>query len=228
MSPIFVAKSGPQDWKQLLGDPESNWRTSSFAKSLARCWEEADGFPLEVRHLFLESGIPVFQRTEFLLAVPEERVGQTGGAGLRQNGIFVLAKGRRGQLLSISVEGRLSGSFGPTLEEWRQPASASKDQRLSFLRAQLQVPEDIPSHTPYQLLDRTASAVAEARRFNARTALMLLHSFAEDDEAVRDYRAFLRILGVRGSVDELVFVKSTLGVDLYCGWARGNPQNLRM
>ena len=227
MSPIFVPKPGPQDWKHLLGDPESNWRVSFFSQSLAHCWEESDGFPAEVRRLFLQSGIPLFRNVEFLLAVPGHRVCQPGGPCPSEKDIFVLAKAE-GTLISMIVEGKISEPFGPTLAAWNQAKSAGRNQRLRFLAKQLELPQNIPSYIRYDLLNRAASAVVEARRFNARIAVMFVHSFGENEEVVRDYEAFMELLGVRAGMNQLVFAKRTQGVDLYCGWAKGDLEQLRI
>lgn len=226
MKRIFIASTQPRDWKRLLADPEKHWRTGFSAKSLAHCWEDADGFPQEIARLFAESNIPALQGIEVLLILPEYKVSLPGGRRPSQNDIFVLAKAQ-GQLISIAVEGKVSESFGPTLEKWDAKASKGKIHRLAFLKEQLGLSQDFPLHIRYQLLHRTASAIIEAQRFNAKSAVMLVHSFSQSEEWLEDYQAFLNLFEVRAEPNQLVFVKRTQGIDLYCGWAKGNAKYLK-
>jgi len=48
----------------------------------------------------------------------------------------------------------------------------------------------------YQLFHRSASALLEADRYHADTALLLVHSFSPDDAGFADFAAFLRALGI--------------------------------
>jgi hypothetical protein len=48
MSRILAFTSGPDDWRALLADPVKHWRTGYSARTLAYCWEAADGFHPEV------------------------------------------------------------------------------------------------------------------------------------------------------------------------------------
>jgi hypothetical protein len=124
------------------------------------------------------------------------------------------------------VEGKVSEPFGPTLEEWNATASEGKTRRLAFLRELLGLSQALPSHIRYQLCHRAASAIVEAQRFNAKNAVMLVHSFSQTDEWFEDYQAFLDLLEVTAGPNQLVFVKTLQGIDLYCGWVRGNERYL--
>ena len=68
----------------------------------------------------------------------------------------------------------------------------------------------------------------EAERFGAKSAVVLVHSFSAEDEGLQDYQAFLALYGVKGEPGDLVRLKRTHGIDLYCGWVRGNPKYLEM
>ena len=225
MSRFFVPMRGLEDWRMLLADPEKQWRTGFSAKALAHCWEAAGGFPPEIRSLFSRSECHKFVDIEFLLAIPEHQVALPGGARPSQNDLFVLAKAQ-GQLIAIMVEGKVSETFGRTLEEWNASEFPGKQRRLAFLTEQLGLTGEPPSHVRYQLLHRSASAVIEACRFGARSAIMIVHSFSQNDEWFPDYQAFLSLFSVDTTPDRLVFVRRTQGVDLYCGWARGDPKYL--
>jgi len=73
--------------------------------------------------------------------------------------------------------------------------------RLSYLCGLLGLDMAAVGHICYQLLHRTASALIEAKKFNAPNALMLVHSFSYENEGIEDYQQFLALFGVTGKVD---------------------------
>lgn len=224
---IFVPTKNTDDWRKLLADPEKHWRTGYSAKTLACCWESADGFPPEVTQLFSGSGILIFQKVQLLLAFPEYKVFIPPSKGHpSQNDLFVLAKGSDGGLIAITIEGKVAEPFGKTLEEWKTHLSSGKIERLAFLQDQLGFNDELPSQLRYQLLHRTVSALIEARQFNASNAAMIVHSFSQEDLWFDDYQSFLALFGVQAArPGQLYFLKETHGIKLYSGWARGNPQS---
>lgn len=224
MNKIYISTQGPEDWRRLLADPDKQWRTGYSAKTLAYRWEEADGFPADVAQLFSQSEIPVFQDIELLLAIPEYQVPLPGGRRPSQNDLFVLARGRDG-LISMMVEGKVSEPFGPTVEEWLIEASPGKHERLEYLRDQLGLDKEFPPHIRYQLVHRTASAVIEAQRFTAKTSVMIIHSFSQEDLWFQDFREFVSLFGAEASPGKVVFLSQTKQVDLYGGWVRGDFEN---
>jgi len=215
----------PEDWKPLLAEPEKHWRTGYSAKALAHCWQESRDFPSEVRRVFRGSSIDVFQDIEMLVSFPEYKVPLPGGRRASQNDIFILAKGA-GQLVSIMVEGKVSEPFGDTIAEWKTQAGRGKEIRLKYLCNLLGLDPASVNHVRYQLLHRTASALIEAKKFNAPNALMLVHSFSHEDEWFDDYQSFLALLGVTGKLDSVVLAKNIHGVNLYLGWVRGDKRYL--
>ncbi len=226
MSKIFIPTNKPENWKSLLAKPEKHWRTGYSAKSLAYCWQEANGFHLRVKNVFKKSGIGLFQNIELLLAFPEWKVPLPGGVRFSQNDIFILAKGNN-QLISIMVEGKVSEPFDKTVAEWKLKNGGGKETRLSFLCDELQLEREQIDHIRYQLLHRTASAIIEARRFTAQNALMLVHSFSQSNEWFDDYRQFLALFGLKGiKPDSLVFAKNVNGIDLYFSWVTGDKKYL--
>src|SRR4051812_19333967 len=118
MARILAFTSGPKDWQALLADPIKHWRTGYSAKTLAHCWEAADGFPPEVLKGLQGSNEASLQDLAPILAIPEFKVPLPGGHRPSQNDLFVLARGAKGPV-SIMVEGKVGECFGPTLGEWR-------------------------------------------------------------------------------------------------------------
>ncbi len=222
MTKFYTPTNGVEGWQALLADPVKHWKTGYSAKALAHCWEEAQGFPVEVIKLFKETAL---EGIKLLLGIPEHKVPLRGGSTQSQNDLFVLAK-VNDELVSITVEGKVAEPFGPTLGEWIQDASAGKSVRLDYLKKQLCLKGDINPNIRYQLLHRTASAVIEAKRFNASKAVMIVHSFSQESLWIEDYAAFLALYGKSAGVGELVCVCNVDGIELYTGWAKGNEKYL--
>lgn len=228
MKKIYVPSKGVDDWRNFLANPKKQWRTGFSAKTLAHCWEEANGFPQEVAQVFRGSNLEVFKEIDLLMAIPEHKVPLPPMARApSQNDIFVLAKAQN-KLISIIIEGKVSEPFGETLNQWNKNPSSGKIERLNFLTNQLGVPGKLPQNIRYQLLHRTVSAILEAKRFTSKTAVMLIHSFSKEKEQLDDYKNFLQLLfNVKASNNELLFIKKIQGVDLHCGWITGNPKYLK-
>jgi hypothetical protein len=229
MNHIYIPTSGVEDWHRLLADPEKHWRTGFSARSMAYAWESAKGFPPEIQDLFTLSEHP-FHNVELLLAIPEHKVLMPPYSGHpSQNDLFVLAKDSMGNLIALTIEGKVSESFGKILSEWNAEGSPGKYKRLVFIKETLGFTGEIPETIRYQLLHRTASAVLEAKRFTAKRAVMVVHSFNQNDLWFDDYRAFLSIFGATdASPGMLQFLTEVHGIKVYSGWARGEEKFLQM
>lgn len=217
-SPFLIPSSGPDDWRQFLADPVKQWKTGYSAKELAFSWETSDGFPSEVQAVLNTQ--PVFQNLEILFAVPEYQVPLPGGSRPSQNDLFVLAR-NDDELVVIMVEGKASESFGPTLGEWRASGSDGKKRRLAYLQTVLQLNGELAAEVRYQLLHRTASPLIVAKQFHATSAIMLVHSFSEENEWFDDYSVFLDLYGVQAQMGVLQEAFRDPTIKLYCGWAKG-------
>ncbi|MFC1977385.1 DUF6946 family protein [Chloroflexota bacterium] len=217
MSKYFIPANAPEDWKQLLADPDKQWKTGYSAKSLAYNWQKRGDFPSSVKRVFIDSGIYLFQDIELLLAFPEWKVALPGGRRDSQNDIFVLAKGNN-QLVSIMVEGKVRESFGEIVSEWKSDKSKRKQTRLSYLCDMLRLDMEQVNHIRYQLLHRTVSALIEAKRFNAQNALMLVHSFSQENDGFQDYCQFLSLFKLKGKMNAIQRPISIAGTRLYFAW----------
>ncbi len=223
---IFISTTGPEDWKQFHAEPEKHWRTGYSARTLAYCWESADGFPPEVKSVFSRSEIVAFQNLKLLMAFPEYKVYLPPLNGHpSQNDLFVLAKDGDKNLVTIAIEGKVSEPFGSTLAEWNPTETKDKTERFEFLQNLLGL-KKIPSNIRYQLLHRSASAILEAQKFNAKSAVMLVHSFSLDMLWLDDFQAFANLFDVRAEPDELYFIKDIDGVRFYVAWVKGNEKFL--
>jgi hypothetical protein len=222
---FFVRTSTPEDWKTQLAESNKQWKIGHSAMALAYCWMEAEGFPSSVKRLFQKSAYSVFKDIAFLVGFVEHKVPLPGGGHPSQSDIFVLAKSKK-DLVAIAVEGKVSESFGETIRDWLKDESKGKKTRLKFLNKLLQLNQDNLQIIRYQLLHRTASAIIEAKRFNASTALMLVHSFSPTHEWFDDYSNFASLFGITARWNAIHFAKRIDDVNLYLAWITGEKEYL--
>jgi hypothetical protein len=224
MNHIYIPTSSADDWRKFLAEPEKQWRSGYSAKELAECWENAHGFPEEIQNLFATSNHQALNKLELLLAIPEYRVNLLDGKRPSQNDLFVLARAKDGQLVSIMVEGKVLEPFGETLETWLKDASEGKKKRLKILCNILGLENEPPLNIRYQLFHRTASAILEAKRFNAKYAIMIVHSFSPKHKWFSDYQDFLGLFGISSKINELVELPASEGKQIFTGWVVGQQK----
>ncbi|MFC1532808.1 DUF6946 family protein [Thermodesulfobacteriota bacterium] len=224
-SNIYIPTKSAEDWKDLLAEPEKQWKTGYSAKALAYCWQEAEGFPDSINKVFTETTYPIFKGITPLIILPEYQVPLLGGSRPSQSDIFVLAYSNEG-LITIAVEGKVEETFGPTLSEWLKKSSEGKRVRLEFIREQLELTEESLDNIRYQLLHRTASALIEAKWFHASSTVMLIHSFSQDKTWFDDYNEFVMLFDKIGKPESVTFIGKKNGIDLYCAWVTGEEKYL--
>ncbi len=227
MNKIYIPATKPEDWKKLLAEPDKHWKQGYSASSLAYCWHETDGFPSCIKKVFSKSDVSLFHNIDLLIAIPEFQVPLPGGSAPSQNDVFVLAKGN-GELISITVEGKVSEPFDKPVSEWFQNPSPGKKKRLKFLCEELGIRVEDVSNIRYQLLHRTVSAMIEAKNFNASNALMIVHSFSQTDEWFEDYSEFASLFNISAKLNDVHFAGEINGVNLYLGWIKGEQKYLSM
>ena len=223
MTKIYIPSAGPDSWQQFLSDPEIHWKTGCSAKSLAYSWEEANGFPKEIRQVLADC--EALRDTVPLLMIPELKVPLPGGGGKSQNDVFVLGSTPNG-LVSICVEGKVEEEFDKLVSIWDPDSTPGKRKRFDYLVGLLELEGEDLSDIYYQLLHRTASPIIEAQRFHATTAVMLVHSFSQAHKWFPEYCDFAGKLGVDAQLNKIHFCGNRSGVDLYVGWIVGNAEYL--
>lgn len=224
MSKILIPSPGSAAWQQFLAEPDKQWRSGYSAKTLACCWEDCGGLPVEIGALFAAEFNEV---PELLLAIPEHKVPLPGGTRASQIDVFALLRVTE-QTVSVAVEGKVAEPFGPTLDEWLANPSDGKQNRLAYLRDLLGLPADVPGDLRYQLLHRSGSAIVEASRFKTDSAAMIVHSFSPERIGFDSYLRFLEILGVHRRDEALSSVVLPNGRKLYVGWANGDQRYREM
>lgn len=225
---IYIPAQSPDDWQKLLAEPNLHWKTGYSARTLAYAWHSANGFPDEIRVILEQSLFPPFQTMTPLIILPEHKVPLMGRGKDSQNDLFVLAKAGDNQLAAMTIEGKVEESFGNTVDAWKQTGegfTANKQVRLNLLAEQLGLTQ-IPDLIYYQLLHRTASAVIEAKRFNAKYAVMIVHSFSVKGSWFDEYARFAALYGHTIVKDNLYHLITVGEIELYSGWVTGNPKYL--
>lgn len=222
-SKFYVQTKGVGSWRELLAEPEKQWKPEYSAYELAVCWEEAQGFPKKVNKVLKTSA--TFNDIKFIIGLPEHQVPLKGGSRPSQNDILVLANCLSG-LVSIAVEGKVHETFGELLSDWDKGTSG-RNIRLQYLTDTLGLSSKPSNDLRYQLFHRTASAIIEAQRFNAKHAIMLVHTFFKDKnkDSFQDYCNFLGLFGINGIRDQLVSTDKKVGehgdISLHFAWVEG-------
>ncbi len=219
MSKVYVPSKGPADWQRFLADPPKQWRTGYSAKTLAHCWESANGLPKEIASMLRPHG-----EVDLLLAIPEHKVPLAGASrGESQSDVFALARAGE-RTFVITVEGKVREPFGPTIGDWLRDASDGKHKRLEYICGLLGLTLPLPNGIHYQLLHRTASAVIEALHFKTDAAAMIVHSFSPEkiwfDEAFKPFASLFDVAAI--AANDLIAVRPKATPPLYIGWACGD------
>ena len=229
MFQIYMPTVAPDDWKRGLTDPDLHWKVGYSARALASCWEnyKLKGLPPEINHIFRETSKSAFNKISLLIGLPEHHVILPGGSRASQNDLFLLAKDSNSDLISITVEGKVNETFGPTLDEWKTTWTSGKAERLAYIQSALGISQELPGSTRYQLLHRTASAVVEAMRFNAKSAIMIVHSFSTSDMWFDDFKAFVQLYKREAQIGQLIPLNTANGIDIYTAWVKGDAKWLQ-
>lgn len=227
MNKIYIPSDSPDRWKDLLAQPKKQWKKGYSARSLAYCWQEADGFPVNIVMTFQKSKIDLFKNVELLFAFPEYKVPLLGGKRESQNDIYVIAKSNN-NLISIMIEGKVSEPFDKPVSSWisNPGGNSGKQVRLNFLLNKLNLNQAQAQHIRYQLLHRTVSAIIEAQRIGAKNALMLVHSFSTENEWFDDFGKFVKLFGLTAKENTIVGPYQTDGINIYFGWTKGDEDYL--
>lgn len=224
MKRIYLPTESAEDWKNLLADPVKQWKSGYSAKSLAYEWESATGFPQSVVEVFQDAMEPKINTLKQLFSFPEYKVKLPGGTRPSQNDLYVLAKNLDG-LMCIMVEGKVEEPFDKKVIEWAENVKEGIDNiRLQYLIDTLDLSSEKNRvlEVRYQLLHRTASAIIEAKRIGAMQAMMMVHSYSENNSWFDDYSYFLSLFGLVAKVNGVSEKVDASGIDLYFSWVKGD------
>jgi len=216
---FYIPITSEEAWRSQLADPEKHWRDGYSAKCLAMSWLNAHGMPPKVQLTLQDSNAPVLYNLECALCFPEHKVQLPGGSRASQSDIFILGSNKLG-LVSIVVEGKCKESFGEYVNDWLQPTTQGKQERLNYLTSLLGTSPGKVFRIRYQLLHRTASALVEGSRYFCRSAIVIVHSFDESPESYSDWEQFLSLYGLHSSPNTVSGPIRLSGIDLFFTWVQ--------
>ena len=205
-------------WRQLLADPEKQWKAGYSAMATAQSWHAAHGLPPEIAAILGPDA-------HLIEALPEHKVPLPGGR--RESQCDVFARVRIGtHTCALAVEGKVNEAFGPTLGDWLKDASNGKQLRLAKITAMLGLTAPLAPDLRYQLFHRTAAAVVEAERLNTDSVAMIVQSFSPDHRWFPDFAAFCALFAITAERGKAHRVRLPDGRPLLLGWATGDARFL--
>jgi len=226
MNRLLIPTSGPSDWRRLLADPTQQWVKGRSALELAVSWEAARRTPRGIPSTVAAALDlhPLLSGAALLLGIPEHQVQFDGGGHASQTDLWALLRAQVG-LVSMSVEAKAGEGFDRTISSWLADATptSGKPARLAQLKSILGIAGDLPRSLRYQLLHRTASAIREAERFGASSAVLLVQSFTSDPDSTAAYSAFCEIMGCVGQAGTVLEGPRLGSIQLYFAWVDCEP-----
>lgn len=202
MKRLYVPSDGTCSWRARLAEPSLHWKREASAMELAVSWELAArtprGLPESVSRVL--DMHPSTRDARLLFGVPEHLVPLRGGSRASQTDLWAVLRVDDGWL-SVAVEGKAREPFGPTINEWLRESTPGKRSRLEALCEALRVRPTESSELRYQLFHRSASAVLEASRIGARSAMMLVQNFYPASVAWQDFKLFVDLFGATACRD---------------------------
>jgi hypothetical protein len=228
MPRIYTPSLGPTDWRRMLADPGRHWKRGNSALELAVAWEAARntgrGLPPEVAAAL--DTVDSLRASDLLICLPEHQVHLEGGGHPSQNDLWALLRTATGNA-SLAVEAKAGEPFDNLVRDWlpEEGQKSGKPRRLAALKSILCVEQVDVSLIRYQLLHRAASALIEARRFRAESAVLIVQSFnrSADEESWQDFCRFAELLGASPIEGALQSTAVRPPIPLYLGWVTSRP-----
>lgn len=210
----YAPSTGRDDWRKVI--TKGHWQDDHSAKQTATAWESANpNLPPEIANLF-------YGDVELLAATPEHKTRLPGGHAPGKTDVFAFVR-INDRVCAVAVEGKKNEVFDKTIGKWLEGASAGKLTRLKSISETLGLPYPPADHIRYQLLQRSAIAVSDARRFDADCAAMVVQSFSSQQKWLTDYEEFLGLFGIRTVTADKLYKTERPGMTLYLGWASAVP-----
>ena len=227
MSTIHIATRGPCNWRERLGNPEIHWKRNASAMETAVSWEYASrlhsGLPEPISKLFSDSELGP---SKLLLAVAEHKVSLRGTGGDSQCDVWALVRASVGTV-SLTVEAKAKEPFGSgneTLQVWMGSGKSpgSKPNRINRWN---HIQENLPAAAanayrdiPFQILQRCAAAIIEARRFGLKHAAFVVQAFGCPEESFDLFWRFCEAANILADRNRMSFIQ-VAEISLGIGWA---------
>lgn len=213
-----------------------HWKAGYSAMELASAWLAGPAVPQRVQSWL--SATEEYRGAELLEGWFERSTDLPGRGAPSQTDLLLLLRSGDDAAV-VAVEGKVSEPFGPLVGDWlkdrgendpsdRQQTPSNRGTRLSGLCELLGLDQGLAKALRYQLLHRTCAAILEAKRFRARYATMLVHSFsgigAAEPASFSDFSQFGSALGFSDVALDVPSGRRDIGgVSLRLGWVSDAP-----
>jgi len=211
----------PEDVIPHLGKGPLHWKEGRSAHALANHWWKVNALPSDVAQVLATAR--QFDGAELVDAFFERDTSLGDAWQGSQTDLLAILSLPTGGLAVMGVEAKVDETFGRLIAEELRKSLPSSDkkgriERLSAMLGLDRHAQEVLGSLRYQLLHRTAAALFEAERYQARTAVMLVETFSANDAHWDDFRAFAEALGGAPAKGALCEVSVPGEIGLWLGW----------
>lgn len=209
-----------QDVVRHLGQQEKHWKEGKSAHALATLWFKSTGLPSKIE-VALKTR---FESPELIDAFLERQTDLQSEGRPSQTDLLAVVGSGKDDLVIVAVEGKAGEPFGDRVEKWLD-ANGKKEARLEGLCEILGgLSRESVLPLRYQLLHRSAAAIIEARRYRTKVAVLLVHSFSEDEKGFADFASFSKTFGLAEPIaNSLAGPALVGGISFYAAWVQDDP-----
>ena len=247
MTNFQIAIEKPEEIIPRLGKQELHWKQGRSAYELSTSWIQAKGLPPSVRAVLDQAD--EWRDAKLLEGFFERETELPGRGRPSQTDLLALVRLKGGNAI-LGVEGKVDEPFGELVEDWlkgkpyekageppeaaaaRQRSTRNRRERFNALCGILEIdPADLGGFY-YQLFHRTCASIYEAKRFECKRAIVLVHYFAAIPEAplepacFEDFSAFTTKIGTPVIRPGAISTSKTFaGIELRLGWVSDKPSS---
>ncbi|MBF0190046.1 MAG: hypothetical protein HQL99_02730 [Magnetococcales bacterium] len=204
-------------------------RIARTKQALLKKWTNSIGFPTCIKNVIEKS---VLNNYQYHSAVVKYKIGLGSEGTQPEVDLLVLANKKNSTKESIVIVVVLDdGKDMEIVQDWLSKQNdnqnnESRTDRLEKLYESLdqKIVDKNDQSIRYLLLHRTASALIEAERFEASSAVVLIHSFSQSNKHFEDFNTFLDPFNKQ--TNNVVYVGKRKDIDLYLAWVTEEPEFL--
>lgn len=241
-----IAIEKPDEIIPRLGKKE-HWKKGRSAYELSTSWMQAKGFPPSVKAVLDQADD--WQDAKLLEAFFERETELPGRGKPSQTDLLALVRLNDGNAI-LGIEGKVDEPFGELVDDWlkgkpdekageppeataaRQRSRQNRQERFNALCGALDIDPAGLGSFYYQLFHRACASIYEAKRFECKRAIVLVHSFAAIPEAslkpacFEDFSAFTIKIGMPVIRPGAISTSRTFaGIELRLGWVSDKPSS---
>jgi hypothetical protein len=232
---FYVPMRAPCDVIPLLAKPE-HWEQGRSAYELAHAWFRDGKLPTTVKTLW--DKCPEYRNAQVVWGGFEHTTRLDEFPSPSQTDLLVLlrltnGKADRGRAI-VAVEGKVDEPFDKLVSARRSEAGDRSNwpERLKRLCNALNLKTSAAEALRYQLIHRTVAALIEAKRHAAKHAMMLVHSFTENNpkfemakgDGFGEFEKFALAVGFKKiGRNQITEARDMRGIRLRLAWVVDRP-----